>query len=445
MPPPDATSVYNSIKPNWGGVAPSLASITSYVAGQQQKVQDLQMQQAQDLSKFKTLDQVYYGGAHGQQLDQLLSQNPYGRRLVSQKQGLGNSGQESSPMGNPNAGAAMIGAPGGSPFGLGSLPMPNTGTAPGMPSSGGSMSPMNPTNGPVVTGGTQKAFEAPSISFANPSGEAQVAGAKEFSGKMAGEQAGAQAGVAKDTQQLAMITNALKPLAQSYDQVYGGKAMGLPAAGDIYGSSIVKNLDTIPRFAQSSIVNPDTQKAAGQFLANKNELVTKLQPLLSQQFGKDGSSRIMESLLNMSQNELGDLNTPRDQFHGQITGTISSLYRIAKAAQAYKTDLQNSGATNPDPDSAAKEIMKRMQLQQMGPTEQKELQGLIDDTLGNKKMSGTTGSFEGSMNPLMQGKSPAKNSSTPTSSNVTAQFTRQEILDELNRRKNLQDIKSNIS
>lgn len=447
--PSDLSNVWQSnigaMQNRYNAPATALNSVTQYLSGQQQKVQDLQMQQAQDLSKFKTLDQVYYGGAHQYQLDQLLSQNPYGKHLVTPKQNMGNAGQAPSPMpGNPNSGGAMIGAPGTSQFGAGVLPMPISGggNAQSAPS-GAPMSPMNPINSPVVTGGstTQKAFEPPSFSqtYANPAAEANVAGAKEFSGKMAGEQAGAQAGVAKDTQQLAMITNAIKPLAENYDKVYNSKVGGvLPAAGDVYGSTIVKNADWLPRGIQNSVVPPETQQAAGQFLANKNELVTKLQPLLSQQFGKDGSSRIMESLLNMSQNEIGDLNTPRDQFHGQITGTISSLYRIAKASQAYKQDLDTSGQSSPNPTVAAQEIMKRMSLQNMGPSESKELQGLIDGTLGNNSSTGVSGSF----NPVTSAKPQQK---SPQQNNVASQFSRQEILDEINRRKNLKDITSNIS
>lgn len=435
---PDQPTGWQAANQSMSGL---ISHASDYLVQQQQKVQEIQLQQAQDLNKFKTLDQVYYGGAHSQQLDSLLSQNPYGRHIVGSRSSLSNAGQPDSPMtGNPNVGAAMIGAPGASMYGTGMFPM-NSPTTGGAPSGGGSMSSVNPaSSGPVVIGGTQKAFEPPSMTFANPSGEAQVAAAKTGAEGMTTANTEANIGATKDTQQLGMIVNALKPLAESYEKVYNSKALGMPAAGDVYGSSIVKHLDMIPRGAQSSVVNPDTQAAAGQFLANKNELVTKLQPMLSQQFGKDGSSRIMESLLNMSQNELGDLNTPRDQFHGQLTGTISSLYRIAKAAQAYKQDLQTSGQQPPDPQTATSEIMRRMQLQTMGPQEQKELQGLIRDTLGTKQIDGAKSSLGGSMNPVTQSKSQPKQQN-----NVASNFTRQEILEELQRRRNLKDIQSNIS
>lgn len=427
----------------------AIKQIGNYAINQQQKIQDLQYQQASDLSKFKTLDQAYYGGYHSQQLDQLLSQNPYGRHLVTPNTSISNSGQGSSIAGgNMNIGGEMIGAPGAGAFGVGALPTVPTSTG-SSPATGASMNPLNPVNGPVVTGGSMTAggMEPPkfSQSFTNPAAEAQVQTAKTGAETMTTAKTEANIGQTKDAQQLGMIVNAIKPLAESYEKVYNSKVGGiLPGAGDIYGSTIVKNADVLPRAIQSSVVNPDTQAAAGQFLANKNELVTKLQPLLSQQFGKDGSSRIMESLLNMSQNELGDLNTPRAQFHGQLTGTISSLYRIAKAAQAYKNDLDQSDQQPPDEKTAANEIMRRMSMQKIGPQEQQELQGLINDTIGTPKIGGTTGSFGGSMNPVNNVKPQAQQGKTKIN-NVSQQFSRQEILDELNRRRNLKDIRSNIS
>lgn len=408
--PSDLSNVFqsnmNAMHNRYNAPADALNSATKYLADQAGQVQQLQIQQAQDLSKARTMAQLYYPQAIPQ-VESMMAQNPYARRAFPQAS-LSQAGQpQQQPMGgNPNMFGSMIGAPGTNIYGNGIFPTP--GGSP-TPSVGGSMSPMNPVNAPVSTGGsvTSGGMEPPKISqsFTNPAAEAQVQSAKTGAETMTTAQTEANIGATKDAQQLGMIKNAIKPLAESYDKVYNSKVGGiLPAGGDIYGSTIVKNADMLPRAIQSSVVNPDTQQAAGQFLANKNELVTKLQPLLSQQFGKDGSSRIMESLLNMSQNEIGDLNTPRDQFHGQLTGTISSLYRIAKAAQAYKTDLDTSGQPAPDPQVAASEIFRRMNLQAQSPQEQKELQGMIDETLGNKKMGGATGSFSGSMNPVSQAK-----------------------------------------
>ncbi len=372
----------------WQGANASLsqaiASGAQYLQKQQAAVQELQLKQAEDLSKAHIVASQYYPQAVPA-LQKMMAENPYAKKAFGNQTPVDPS-QQGQMGGNPNVFAGMMGAPGANYQGQGVLPVNADGTA----NAGAGVS-----QNPVFTSAKMGGGKPPEYSVANPAGEAIVSGAKEYASKMSGEQAGAQAGTSKDIQQLGMITNALKPLVESYEKVYNSKVGGvLPAAGDVYGSSVVKNADWLPRGIQSNVVNPDTQKAAGQFLANKNEIVTKLQPLLSQQFGKDGSSRIMESLLHMSQNEIGDLNTPRAQLHGQITGTVGSLYRFVKAAQAYKQDLQTSGQQPPDPNTAASEIMRRMQAQTLQPAEQKELQGLIDDTLGNKPQAG-------SMNPVM--------------------------------------------
>lgn len=165
----------------WQAANSNLADViknsTQYVIQQHQKIQDLQLQQAQDLSKFRTLDQVYYGGQHGGQIDALLAQNPYGKSLVNPNGPLSQQGTSnpSGSIGTPGMGASMIGFPGmnNNITGQSMLPMPTTG------SNGTSMSPVNPTGGgPVITSMTQKAFEAPSMTIQNPAGEAAVQGAK---------------------------------------------------------------------------------------------------------------------------------------------------------------------------------------------------------------------------------------------------------------------------
>lgn len=392
------------------------AGLADYLIKQQSAVQGLQLQQAQDLSKFKTLDQIYYGGQHSPMIDQILAQNPYGKRLVSQNMGqsLGSQDQ-SNMMGNPAAGASMIGVNTGNQF-TGNSVLPNALGAMGGNSGSAAVQP----GGNVVTGGsmTQKAFEPPSFtqSVTNIPAEAAVQGAKAYSGKAAENQAGATESETRDIQQLAMVKNAIKPLVDSYNTVYNGSVGGvLPAAGDAYGSNVVKHADLIPRGMQNSIISPEIQKASGQFLANKNELVTKLQPLLSQQFGKEGSSRIMETLIKMSQQEIGDLSTPKEQFQGQITGTLSSLYRIAKASQAYAQDLAKSGQPSPDPETAAKEIASRMSLQTLLGGEQKELQGMIDDVVGKQPKTGAD------LNPLSNAKPQTKQLDQNTASQILSQ------------------------
>lgn len=394
--------------------------IAQYLLQRQQQGQGLQLQQAQQLANAQAMSMAYTG-RRNPNIDVMLSQNPYGKFIMpqgGQSQGAGTPQPGSNVMSSTLMGvspaSAMFGAGGNvTPMGA---PTSQTGgqTTPQVGQSQGgtaNFSPFNPlASGPVATSSTSEyqpyvGMIPKSVTTQNPAGEAAVAGAKSYAEKSAAAQQGAQESESRDIQQLAMVKNAIKPLVDNYNQVYDSKALGLPAAGDIYGSNIVKNADYIPRGLQNSIVSPDTQKAAGQFLANKNELVTKLQPLLSQQFGKEGSSRIMENLIKMSQQEIGDLSTPKDQFKGQIAGTLSSLYRISKASQAYAKDLSASGQPTPDPSVAAQEISSRMAMQDLSPSEQKELSGMIDDVMGKKYLP-TTADF----NPLSKATNQQTNS-----------------------------------
>lgn len=381
-----------SIPTRWGGVSNAANGIAQYLAQQQQRKQELQYNLANQLINAQALSMAY-GGQQNPTIASMLDQNPYGKGLFPSVQAQGNGGTPSSMPSAINANG-MFGL--GGNLGFGSMtPAPGgSGTTPMM---GGQFNPLNSVgqSDNVATSASMeyKPFVGmvPSkVDIQNVPAQARIAGAKSYAEKSAAAQQGAQETESRDIQQLAMVKNAIKPLVDSYEDVYN---KGF--AGDIYGSGLAKNADFLPQNflgmnIQKSFVPPEVQKSTGQFLANKNELVTKLQPLLSQQFGKEGSARIMESLINMSKQEIGDLNTPRDQFHGQITGTLSSLYRIAKASQAYSKDLAQSGQTNPDPDVAAQAIAQRMSMQNLSPKEQKELQGMIDDVLGKKELPKTS-------------------------------------------------------
>lgn len=382
MPPPSVAEVL-SIPTRWGGITNGANSIAQYLAGQQTKKQDLQYNLANQLINAQALSMAY-GGSQNPTIASMLENNPYGKGLFPNVPTQGTTTPVSGMPPTINANG-MFGLGGGIGYGM-STPAP---------AMGGQFNPLNstsPASGDNVTTGSSMEFKpfvgmVPSkVDVQNIPGQSKLAAAKSYAEKSGGAQQGAQEGEARDIQQLAMVKNAIKPLVESYDQVYNSNVLGgLPGAGDIYGSAVVKNANWIPRKFQGAVPS-ETQNYAGQFLANKNELVTKLQPLLSQQFGKEGSSRIMEKLVDMSQQEIGDLSTPRDQFHGQITGTMSSLYRIAKASQAYAKDLAESGQSMPNPDTAAQEISRRMSMQDLSPKEQKELQGMIDDVLGKKEL-----------------------------------------------------------
>lgn len=305
------------------------------------------------------------GGMGGPDLGQLLQGNPYANTVFP------NGIPQSAPMQGNQQSQQM-------PF-MGGNPMMGGGGSMSLVNPMGQQSPQSNQGDLVAENIKMGLFGPMPPDFTNIPAVQKVEGAKKQASDMATARAGATVSSARDIQQLGMIKNALKPLVQSYET-----ALSKGFAGDKYGSNVVKNLGWIPSPLQGKVVPKDIQNASGQFISNKNELITKMQPLLSQQFGQAGSTRIMESLLNMSGGEVGDLSTPRDQFHGQVEGTMRSLYRIAKASEAYKQDLENSGQ-KPNENTAAQEIFNRMQLQQLSPEEDKNLQGMIDDVLGKNK------------------------------------------------------------
>jgi len=401
----------------------AINSIGSYLAKQQENVQGLQLQQASDLSKFKTLDQVYYGGQHSQQLDAMLSQNPYGRHLVGQPTSLGQSGQNQPMSGaNPNAGGSMINAPGTNMFGGGMLPTPSAGGQGTDDTSGGGMS-MNPvTTGGTITGG---GMEPPkfSQSIVNPvgeqiksqasaQGEANVAPSKEFSTKMAGTQAQAQENIARDNSQMTSVFATLKNLHDIHGQLasqnLAGTHLGEVGMGAMpYVGDVAALTGQNPTNLQNKIISPENQSLIGQFQSGRNEGITRAIQPIQNQVDKTGSSRISDSLMHMTEGEYGELTDPQAEFDGKTLGTAKTLYRITLASQNYADQLKaqgiklNSNDPNFNPDTIAQHIYNQAQGIQFTPAQAKDFNGYANQIMGSKgtDYSGVLPK-QGSMNPV---------------------------------------------
>jgi hypothetical protein len=453
----------------------AISKISNYAISQQQNIQQLQLQQASDLSKFKTLDQVYYGGQHSPQLDAMLSQNPYGRHLVGQP--LSQAGQ-SQPItgGNPNVGGSMIGAPGTNMFGSGVLPTPaTTSSGTGGDVSGGTGVSMNP----VSTGGTMTSggMEPPkfSQSIVNPVGEqikaqaqaqgsANVAPSKEFATKMASTQAQASENIARDNSQMTSVFATLKNLHDIHSKLassnLAGTHLGEVGMGAMpYAGDVAAILGQKPADLQNKIISPENQNLMGQFQSGRNEGITRAIQPIQNQVDKTGSSRISDSLMHMTEGEYGQLTDSQAVFDGKTLGTAKTLYRITLASQNYADQLKaqgiklNSNDPNFNPDTIAQHIYQQAQGIQFTPAQAKDFNGYANQIMGTK---GTDYSGVlpkpvvqgGSVNPVMN-QNQSKIQSQPTKqgqqSSIASQFTRQELLDEINRRKNLRDVESNIS
>lgn len=392
-----------SIPTSFGGLNNGLAGIAQYIGSQYQNIQGLQLQQAQDLNKFKTLDQVYYGGTHGPQLDQLLSQNPYGRALISRNQGQGMAGaiqvQGGPSTGMPGgiaSGATMIGAPGVNPM-TGASVYPSIAPQ-GSPTGGGGSSSSVDSSGPVVTGGsvTQKAFEPPSFSksYSNPSAEKQVAQAKaegegvvkpgtEYATKMSGSQALAQENLVRDDTQMNSVFRTLQNQLQLHNQLVASKL-----AGTDLGYLALKNLGHVgtaaalfggnPTDVQNALVKPEDQQNLGQFVAGRNEGITRAIQPMQNQVDKTGSSRISDSLLDLTEGEYGKLEDTPSEFLGKTKGTAQTLYRITLASQQYADELAkkgiqlNSKDPNFNPDKVAQNIYSKANSIEFTPAQEKQ-------------------------------------------------------------------------
>lgn len=224
--------------------------------------------------------------------------------------------------------------------------------------------------------------------------ESQIASSKKNAEVMADETAKANVSKIRDDAQFSLVAQSWKNLIGLHkylsDKGY---------AGDIYKSKLAENPQMIPRFGglQDRLVPPDVQDKSGQFISGKNELIMKTMPMQTQQFGQAGSVRIMDSVLQMMNKEIGGLSTPHQMFLGQAKGTLSTLYRIQQASNKYANDLAESGQQMPnDPDTVAKEIYKR--LPDLTPSQEKELEDVIQSTTGQDKNFPINSPF----NPLSQ-------------------------------------------
>lgn len=156
--------------------------------------------------------------------------------------------------------------------------------------------------------------------------------------------ADADKSVARDAQQLQLLGDSFK---DNYSWYKEAKATGL--AGNVYkkmmadaiiGGKIDEN------WAIKAGVSPQGIQNAASFVANRNEIITKMQPILTQQFGERGSIRVMESLLNMAAQEVPGLEAGENVYKGKVKGTLKTLFRFAIAGDKYAERFKKSNLDN---------------------------------------------------------------------------------------------------
>ncbi len=272
--------------------------------------------------------------------------------------GLTNGGQ----MQIPQAPAIASGSPLGQAIAP-SVIAPNSGASNSPLTVTGQTSQTDPITG--LTTGTTTSTNIP----------AKVAEAKATD--LGKEQTAAQIGSSRDTAQMQMIAQGLKNLNNIHKEL-----SDKGAAGNSLANFVANNYQNIPnKDFQNKLVPPDTQKLIGKFISARNESLVKIQPILSQQFGQAGTSRIMESLVNLSKGEFGDLGTPHAQFEGQAEGTLGSFYRFKLASDKYLQGLKEAGQPIPkDENAVAQGIYSNMA--DLTPEQNKQLKSLVSSTLG---------------------------------------------------------------
>lgn len=99
--------------------------------------------------------------------------------------------------------------------------------------------------------------------------------------------------------------------------------------GDIYRSTLSKLVGGggIPREFELSNRFPKTSALAGK----KFEIIAKAFPMLTQQIGKEGSVRLIESIFNRFGGTVPGTNTPSGNYRDMMEQTMLSMYRTRRA------------------------------------------------------------------------------------------------------------------
>jgi hypothetical protein len=128
----------------------------------------------------------------------------------------------------------------------------------------------------------------------------------------------------------------------------------------------------------------------GSYEGAKADLLTRIQPMLTQQYGKDGSVRIMQGVWEKTSKGLPELSTPPQVAMGQAARQIKTFYRMIKGAQDYaeRTGLTAAKVDKMSPkelDNLASKVVN-MGTIKISPEEEKtlnELTGYITEPVKN--------------------------------------------------------------
>lgn len=146
-------------------------------------------------------------------------------------------------------------------------------------------------------------------------------------------------------------------------------------AGDIIKKGLTKA-------AQKGVVigDPKTYKSSGALIGKRVELVSKMLPMLTQQIGKEGSVRLVESVFEKLGQTIPDEATPPELAKEQMRQSLLSMYRTRRALEQIDTSSLK-GMSREQLDVFADEIAMKTAQIQMSPEEQKAFDDFANKAL----------------------------------------------------------------
>jgi len=146
-------------------------------------------------------------------------------------------------------------------------------------------------------------------------------------------------------------------------------------AGDLLKKGLTKA-------AQKGVVIGDakTYKSSGALIGKRVELVAKMLPMLTQQIGKEGSVRLVESVFTKLGQTIPDEATPPELAKEQMRQSLLSMYRTRRALEQIDTSSLR-GMSREQLDVFADEIAMKTAQIQMSPEEQKAFDDFANKAL----------------------------------------------------------------
>jgi len=138
----------------------------------------------------------------------------------------------------------------------------------------------------------------------------------------------------------------------------------------------------LTKAAQKGFVIGDAQsyKSSGSLVGKRTEIVSKMLPMLTQQIGKEGSVRLVESIFTKLGQTIPDEATPPELAKDQMIQSILSMYRTRRALEQIDTKgIKDMGDDKLD--SFATEIAMKAGQIELTPKEQESLDELINKSL----------------------------------------------------------------